>query len=220
MENVFISYSWDDEPHKKWVMDLRDRLYGDGVPIIIDRIDMNLGDSIPVFMEQSISNSGVVLLILTPDYKQKADNRSGGVGYEESIISGETLYGQNKRNIIPVLARGSWASSSPIWVMGRNGVDLTGNPYSEEEYRRLLTALPRHNNKLVHDKELMYSLSGKQMTIILCVHGTEGKSVSELIDLTGMTKSSLYYQLNGLISQGIMIKQNAKFVLANEYTFQ
>ena len=210
MKQVFISYSWDDEDHKEWVMNLRNRLYSDGVPIVLDRIDMSLGDSIPFFMEQSIKNAEVILLILTSIYKQKADNRQGGVGYEDSIITGEILSGSNKKRYIPVLARGDWNSSAPMWAMGKNGVDLRGKPYSEDEYNRLLSVLPKHDKQLIQDTDLMYSLSGKQIKLISLISGTEGKTIPELVDLTGMTKSSIYYQLKGLLSQGILTKQEGR----------
>ena len=205
MKQVFISYSWDDENHKEWVMNLRNRLCADGVSIILDRVDMSLGDSIPLFMEQSIKNANVILLILTPRYKEKSDNRMGGVGYEGAIITGDILNGKNKKRFIPVLARGDWSSSSPIWAVGRNGVNLTGNPYSEEEYSRLLSALLQRDNEVLQDIDLTYSLSGKQMKLIALIYGTEGQTVSELINLSGMTKNSIQYQLSGLISQVLLI---------------
>ncbi len=37
-------------------------------------------------MERSITGSDYVLIVCTPTYKQKADARVGGVGYEGHII--------------------------------------------------------------------------------------------------------------------------------------
>ena len=47
MSKVFISYSWESEEHKEWVMRLRNRLEEENVHTILDRINMNLGDSMP-----------------------------------------------------------------------------------------------------------------------------------------------------------------------------
>lgn len=215
MGNVFISYSWDN---KDWVLSLRNRLEQDGVKTVIDRTDMQLGDSISVFMEQSIKAAEVILLILTPEYKRKADNRLGGVGYEGSIITGEILCGQRKRQFIPVLAMGEWNSSLPIWVMDRNGVNLSARPYSEMEYERLLETLPKHDIKVSRNSDLLSSLSGKQLELIFYIHGTSGKTISELSEKTGMTKASIRYQLTGLLPQGI-IRQNSIYSLSNSLLY-
>lgn len=44
---VFISYSWEDEEHKDWAMQLVDRLIADGVDAHIDRYELALGDRLP-----------------------------------------------------------------------------------------------------------------------------------------------------------------------------
>lgn len=132
-KTVFLSYSWDDKKHKAWVKQLSRDLCADGrIHTILDEKDLVLGDPIPQFMEQSIVNSEYVIIICTPKYKEKADNRTGGVGYEDSIISAELYNLNNHRKYIPVLARGTWKDSIPIWAKGKLGVDMT-NPtdYSE-----------------------------------------------------------------------------------------
>ena len=208
MEKVFISYSWDNETHKEWVKQLRDRLEGNGVHTILDRVDLKLGDSIPKFMEESIRKSDCVLLILTPSYKEKADERIGGVGYEDAIITGEILSGQTKKRFIPVLAEGSWDTSLPYWAIGRCGVDLTGRPYDEQEFTRLLSALREKNNA-----EPLYSLSGKQFNILNLFAEDGHFTSSQIAERTNYTVSSINYQIKGLVEQGILRKQDSKYSL-------
>lgn len=216
MKSVFISYSWDDEGHKDWVMDLRNMLEADGIATVIDRVNLPLGDSIPIFMEQSIKNSDYILIVLTPEYKRKSDNRIGGVGYEGSIITGEILNGQSRKKYIPILAKGDWNSSTPMWLLGRNGVNLSGNPYSMEEYRRLIDTLPRREDKDTYDDtSIVYYLSGKQMKIMMSLYGSNGKTASELAAITQNTVSSVYYQINSLIEQGMVIKSGTNYCLAD-----
>ena len=52
MENptVFISYSQEDNEHKKWVKDLADRLLADGIEVTVDQYDLTLGYRLPQFM--------------------------------------------------------------------------------------------------------------------------------------------------------------------------
>ena len=216
MKRVFISYSWDDEEHKNWVMNNRNRLEDDGIATIIDRVDLQLGDSIPSFMEQSIRSADCILIVLTPEYKRKADNRIGGVGYEDSIITGEILNGQSRKKYIPILARGDWNTSTPTWLLGRNGVNLTGNPFSMEEYRRLVDALPsRENRDTCVETSMVYPLSGKQVRIIMSLYGSDGKTVSELATITQNTVPSVNYQIKGLIEQAMVVKSGAKYYLVD-----
>ena len=216
MKSVFISYSWDDEEHKNWVMNLRNKLVNDGIITVIDRVDLPLGDSIPRFMEESIRKADYILIVLTPEYKRRADNRIGGVGYEDSIITGEILNGQNRKKYIPILARGDWKTSSPTWLLGINGVNLTGDPYSTEEYRRLIAALPSQENKdTFAETPIVYSLSGKQVKIIMSLYRSDGKTASELATNTQYTVPSVNYQIKGLIEQGLVVKSGAKYCLTN-----
>lgn len=143
MPKVFISYSWDNPNHKSWVRDLAASLREDGVEVILDQWDLILGDSLTQFMEKAISESDYILIICTPNYKRKADNRIGGVGYEENIITAQSIHINNKRKFIPILRKGSWRESAPIWLMDRMYEDLSGAPYSEENYIHLLATI--HN---------------------------------------------------------------------------
>ena len=108
---AFISYSWDDDDHKSWVAKLATELRSDGVDTILDQWHTVLGDQLPSFMEEEIRENNYVLIICTPSYKLKSDERKGGVGYEGDIITAEVLSKGNHRKFIPVLARGTWDES-------------------------------------------------------------------------------------------------------------
>jgi hypothetical protein len=140
---VFISYSWDDEGHKQWVRDFAARLRADGVEAIIDQWAVVPGDRLPHFMEKAIRENSYVLIVCTPKYKEKSDNRKGGVGYEGDIMTAEVYAGANHRKFIPVLRGGSWTTAIPSWLGGKYSIDLSGSPYSEDQYRDLLATL--HN---------------------------------------------------------------------------
>jgi len=40
---AFISYSWDSDEHKAWVLQLATRLVNNGVDVTLDRWDIHLG---------------------------------------------------------------------------------------------------------------------------------------------------------------------------------
>ena len=138
---VFISYSWDSEPHKQWVLDLASRLQGEGVQIVLDRWHLERGGDKNIFMEKAVTTSKFVILICTPTYAERANNRAGGVGYEATIITAELAENINQKKFIPVLRHGDWQSSLPVWIKSKLGVDLRGDPYLETEYKDLLRTL-------------------------------------------------------------------------------
>lgn len=123
---AFISYSWDSEAHKNWVLKLANDLISSGIDVILDQYDLTLGKNLTHFMERSVTQSDKIILVLTENYKLKADNRTGGVGYEYSMIN-EELYrnqAQNKK-FIPVLRAGNVEASIPRFVKSFIWLDMT-----------------------------------------------------------------------------------------------
>jgi hypothetical protein len=139
--NAFISYSWDDDLHKDWVKALASKLRGDGVDVTLDRWAVVPGDQLPKFMETSVRENQFVLIVCTRKYKLRSDSRQGGVGYEGDIMTAEVFAGKDPRKFIPVLRAGDWMSASPSWLLGKYGLDLRGDPNSEEQYQDLLSTL-------------------------------------------------------------------------------
>ena len=76
--SAFISYSWDNEGHKKWVKVLATKLRGEGIDIKLDQWETIPGDQLPHFMEKSIRENDYILIICTPKYKNKSDKEIRG----------------------------------------------------------------------------------------------------------------------------------------------
>ena len=143
---AFTTYSWDDEDHKAWVKDLATRLRKDGVDVVLDIWAVPLGGQLPEFMERGINDNDFVLVICTPGYKERSDGRRGGVGYEGHIITSEIFHHRNHEKFIPILRNGTWGDGSatdaaPTWIKGKRYINLSGDPYSEEEYTELVATL-------------------------------------------------------------------------------
>jgi len=136
---AFISYSWEDKVHKRWVKDLASKLRNDGVDVKLDQWEVVPGDQLPSFVEKSIREVDYVLIICTPKYKRRSDNREGGVGYEGDIITGEVFQKQNHSKFIPILQKGAWNESSPSWISGKFYVDLRED--DESGYKDLITTI-------------------------------------------------------------------------------
>ena len=145
--SAFVSYSWDSPGHRHWVKQFATRLRADGVDVTLDRWSLVPGDRLPYFMEQAVRENEFVIVVGTPDYRTRSDNRVGGVGYEGDIMTGEILNAVDPRKFLPVLRAGSFKSAFPSWLKGKYVIDLRGDEYSEQEYLDLLTTLHAQREK-------------------------------------------------------------------------
>lgn len=135
---VFIHYSWDNEEHKKWVLFLAERLISDGVEIFFDRYDLKLGSNNNYFMEK-VSKADKVLVVMTPNYKKKADERQSGIGYEYQIISTEFSKNiANNEKFIPILRKGNSSESIPMFLQSFLFLDMNNDKEFERNYLELL----------------------------------------------------------------------------------
>src|SRR5713226_7260585 len=138
----FISYSWDDEEHQAWVLRLATSLRSAGVEILLDQWDVHLGTDLTAFMERSISDSQYVLLVCTPVFAQKANLRKGGVGYEQSVVTGEIFERglATEKKFVPVLRRGDPNAALPTFLKSRVFVDFR----SDDRFDGSIETLLRH----------------------------------------------------------------------------
>jgi hypothetical protein len=141
MVKAFISYSWDNTDHKNWVCELATRLRKDGIDIILDQWHLVPGDQIPEFMERAVRESDFVLIVCTHKYKERSNNRQGGVGYEGDIMTSEVMNIRNQRKFIPILRQQSWNDSAPNWLLGKYYIDFSSSPYLQKNYDDLINTL-------------------------------------------------------------------------------
>jgi hypothetical protein len=142
---IFISYSWDSESHKEWVLKLADELVKNGVDVYFDQYDLSLGMEMTHFMEKAVT-ADKILAILSPNYKLKADNREGGVGYEYSLITQEYYNGEpDKTKIFPILKDGDETISTPAFMQTRLFHDMRdGEKFDAKLFQliKLITGRP------------------------------------------------------------------------------
>ncbi len=138
---VFISYSWDSEEHKNWVLKLAEKLVKEGgVDVRLDRWYLNAGKSIPVFIEQAIREADRIIVVYTENYRMKADKRQGGVGFEYSILN-QQVYEQDARTagkLLPVLRQGSQKESVPDYMKQFIHIDMTNDENFEASVMDIL----------------------------------------------------------------------------------
>lgn len=139
--SVFISYSWDSEAHKQWVLKLAIALQERGINTFIDQWDIRPGMDLQEYMEYSVRSSDFVLLVCTPNYAVKANEGQGGVGYEKAIITGE-IFLRTKPNarFVPLVREGEASGSLPSFLRSRVFIDFR----RDEAFEASLEELLRH----------------------------------------------------------------------------
>ena len=111
----------DSVEHNAWVATLAQNLEEEpGYHVIFDQFDLHAGKDLTSFMEDGLRADKIVVVV-TPDYVRKADERRGGVGYESSIISAELLAKSASTRIIPVLR---WGDERPSFLKSKIYVDF------------------------------------------------------------------------------------------------
>src|SRR6266568_6694830 len=106
---VFISYSHDSDEHKDRVLELSDRLRGDGVDCRIDQYEQSPAEGWPQWCDRQIEKSIFVLVACTKIYLHRFNGeeepgRGLGGTWEGHIITQELYNAQGKNTkFIPIL---------------------------------------------------------------------------------------------------------------------
>jgi len=138
---VFISYSWDNEEHKRWVLKLSANLIKNGIRVIIDEWDLpKYQNDLHLFMELGIRESHHVIMVCTPEYSQKANIREGGVGIESTIITGEFYEKSNASKYIPIVRNYTdrIADSLPTYLRTKLAIDFKDDKKYDQKFEELL----------------------------------------------------------------------------------
>ncbi|QPK06487.1 toll/interleukin-1 receptor domain-containing protein [Vibrio kanaloae] len=136
--SVFISYSHDDQPHKKWVLELAQRLRNSGVDAILDQFKLGLGDDLSGFMERSVEDADRIIMICTDNYVTKANEGLGGVGYEKMIMTSEYMSRIDSNKVIPLI-RQKGTRNVPTFLKTRMNINFS----QEDEFELMFDELLR-----------------------------------------------------------------------------
>ncbi|PKP41055.1 MAG: hypothetical protein CVT93_09775 [Bacteroidetes bacterium HGW-Bacteroidetes-10] len=230
---VFISYSWDSDEHKEWVLNLANKLSGDGsgIYVILDRYDLGVGKTMTQFMEKSVNQADRVLLIMTPDYKDKADNRVGGVGYEYSMITQEFYENQSNDKFIPIRRKGKFDESAPKFLKSIISHDMTNDLTFEKDFNDLIRVIynepeikrpPLGKKPVFITKDLIkntISLIDDNANLVMCKMKTYAKWTIDfrLNSLFDQNKTSLFKLVNSNILIDLANKRALPEILENNY---
>jgi hypothetical protein len=127
---VFFSYSHDNEDHKDWVLSIANDLKRKGFDTILDQTHLKPGKDILHFAESAVQSSDYVLMICTPNYALKANNRTAGVGWEVSMITSELFKGADGK-FIAILKDGTPEISIPNFMKTKLYIDIRESKFTK-----------------------------------------------------------------------------------------
>lgn len=149
-KTIFISYSHDNPEHMKWVKKFADDLKEKGnLNVLIDQ-DLPKGMSLTRFMEIGIEIADRVLVIGTETYKVKSSSNSG-VAFEESIISTDVLNDIDTTKYYPILRSGTFKTSFPSILSGRNGDDIRDDSKYEDVLKVIIDEINNPKDFILHE---------------------------------------------------------------------
>lgn len=142
---VFISYAWTSDEYQAKIVAIAERLRGtDEVDVKLDVWDLHDGQDKYKFMEQCVSDPTIdhVLIFSDKNYMEKANDRSGGVGTETTVISAEVYGNAEQEKFIPIVMERDESGKEylPAYLKGRMYKDPTGDHF-EKGYESLLRTL-------------------------------------------------------------------------------
>lgn len=139
---LFISYSWASPDHEAWVLDLATDLRESGVDVILDKWDLKEGNDAHAFMEKMVTDEEIkkVILICEESYVEKADGRSGGVGTEAQIMSGEIYAKQDQDKFVAIVKERDEEGRAylPAYYKSRIYIDLSDPSSYSGNFEQLL----------------------------------------------------------------------------------
>jgi tetratricopeptide (TPR) repeat protein len=146
---VFVSYSRDSEAHANRVLELADRLIGDGVEVILDQYFPVPDEGWPLWTEKKLETAEFVLLVCTEVYRRRLwREEAPGQGLEEAW-EGNLIRNLLRANLsqaarfIPILLDDTPEEYIPALVQGHARYRLRAFDLPDSGYEALLRHLTR-----------------------------------------------------------------------------
>lgn len=144
-KKVFVTYAWENEQHNDTVIAFVNFLREKGYDASMDRKKTQEETAINFnqMMVDGIRNTDKVIVILSPKYKERADEAKGGVGFEFSIIL-EQLKSTNNKFIFVSFGKSHFNDITPLAISGREILDLK-KEQDEHHFNNLFAKLESKN---------------------------------------------------------------------------
>ncbi|MEW9924178.1 toll/interleukin-1 receptor domain-containing protein [Clostridium butyricum] len=135
---VFISYSWDNDLHKDWIVMLTNNLRKHGIDANFDRGVTQKGTiNLNRMMIENLRDNDFIIVVMTKNYKERAEGYKGGVGLETMLLGNEIL--SDTKKVIPLKRdQGLDNEIVPYYLNGLNYTDFSQDSRFEESFTELL----------------------------------------------------------------------------------
>lgn len=138
--SAFISYSDDGITHKNWVINFANELRKKGIEATIDLfIFQSETTNMNKMMITGFTNSDFIIVVLTEGYVKKANDWSGGVGYEGEILIPILRDAKKKDKVILIKrSKASFKESLPTFLQDYYSIDFSEDSLFESKLTELL----------------------------------------------------------------------------------
>jgi 5'-deoxynucleotidase YfbR-like HD superfamily hydrolase len=162
---VFISYSWDSEEHKMWVIALTNELRISGIDALIDEFITQKGTvNLNGMMVENIRDKDYILVILTENYAAKAEALAGGVGYETTLIY--NVMKNNPEKIIPILrSSGNSNNAIPFYLKGYTYIDFSHDAEFNSKFEDLILKIRKIDKFEIEKLGELKEIKSKKVTM-------------------------------------------------------
>lgn len=128
-EKIFVSYSWDSQEHQEWIAHLVRRLRNEGYNATYDQyITSQNTINLNRMMVEHIKNDDYVIVVVTENYANKADEFTGGVGFETELLL--SVINENRDNVIVVAKQPDINSKRvPFYLKGYHYIDFSNDDF-------------------------------------------------------------------------------------------
>jgi len=160
VRKIFISYSRSNDEYVNKVRELAEELANHTMDVELDQWSLKEGDDKSVYMERMVNDPTIdkVIILLDKKYKEKADDREGGVGTEATILTpkvyADVVEKRGRQKFIPVIMERDPETKKefvPTFLDGRIYIDLTDANHYAEKFEELVRAI---HDKPIHKKPL------------------------------------------------------------------
>lgn len=135
---VFISHTSKTEEAVAWVKSLALYMIEQGIQARLDRFHLRRGMDLQQWMCNELAMARKVVVVCDEAYKQKADGRLGGVGWETMIIQGDISSLPPDSTKYQVVVRASELDKGlPMYLKTRYAFHAPG-PTQDETFKREL----------------------------------------------------------------------------------